>query len=77
MCNLVYRFVKAIAIATGSGVAKPLVLAGHLLYASPLASCLCALCAILHTMSGTNIVLWLGTCLARPVLRYTTGHSAW
>ena len=26
-------------------------------------------------MSGTNVVLWAGTCLARPALRYASEHS--
>ena len=58
-----------------SCVARSLVLTGHLLYASPLASCSCALRARLRDMTGTNMVLWLGTCLARPGLCYTTASS--
>ena len=49
-----------------SGVARSLVLAGHLLYASPLASCS-------QHASGTNMVLWPGTYLTRPSLCYATG----
>ena len=55
-----------------SGVARSLVLAGHLLYASPLASLSRALRARLRDMSGTDMahmVLWAGTCPARPALR--------
>ena len=55
-----------------SGVARSLELAGHLLYASPLAS----LSRVLHMrsrdMSGTNVVLWPGTCPDRPDLCYAT-----
>ena len=50
-------------------VARSLVLAGHLLYASPLAL---RSCARLRDMSGTNMLLWPGTCPARPGLRYAT-----
>ena len=32
-------------------------------------------CAILRDMSGTNAVLWVGTCPARPALRYATGTA--
>ena len=58
-----------------SGVARSLVLAGHLLYASPLASCLHTLLVRSCDMSGTNMVLWPGTCPTRPSLRYATDHS--
>ena len=53
-----------------SGVARSLVLAGHLLYASPLASRPRALRARLLDMSGTNTVLWAGTCPASSALRH-------
>ena len=56
------------------GVARSFVLAQHL-YASPLASCLRTLLMRSRDMSGTNMVLWPGTCPARPSLRYTTDHS--
>ena len=59
-----------------SGVARSLVLGGHLLYASPLASRSCVLRARLCDMSGTNMVLWAGTCPARPALRYATACIA-
>ena len=52
-----------------SGVARSLVLAGHLLYTSPLASCSRTR---LRDRSGTNMVPWPGTCPARPALRYAT-----
>ena len=55
-----------------SGVATSLVLAGHLLYASLLASPSCTLRTRLRDMSRMNMMLWLGTCLARPSLRYAT-----
>ena len=55
-----------------SGVARLLVLAGHLLYASLLAPRSCALRARLCDMSGTNMALWPGTCPPRPALRYAT-----
>ena len=55
-----------------SGVARSLVLAGDLLYARPLASRSRAIRARLRAMSGTNMVLWAGTCPARPALRYAT-----
>ena len=42
-----------------SAIARSLVLAGHLVYVSMLE----------HT---TNMVLWSGTCPARPGLHYTT-----
>ena len=60
----------------GSGVARSLVLAGHLLYASLLASLSRALRARLRDMSGTDMVLWAGTCPARPALRYATDGKA-
>ena len=56
-----------------SGIARSLVLAGHLLYASPLSLFLCALRVRSHDMSRTNMMLWPGTCPAKPSLRYTTG----
>ena len=52
-----------------SGVARSLVLAGHLLYASPLAQHLRTLRVRLRDMSGTNMVLWPVTYPARPGLR--------
>ena len=55
-----------------SGIAKSSVLAGHLLYASSLALHSHVLCARSHDISRTNMVLWLGTCPARPSLCYTT-----
>ena len=55
-----------------SGVARSLVLAGHLLYGSPLALPSHALPARSCDMSGMNMALWLGTCLARPALHYAT-----
>ena len=48
------------------GVARSLVLTGYLLYASPLALHSRMLHARLHDMNGTNMMLWLGTCPARP-----------
>ena len=60
-------------IAAISGVARSLVLAGHLLYASPLASLSRALRARLRDMIGTDMVLWVATCPARPALHYATG----
>ena len=54
----------------GSGVARSLVLARHLLYTSPLAWRV--LCARLCDMSRTSMVLWPGTCPARPSLHYAT-----
>ena len=59
-----------------SGVARSLVLAGHSLYASPLALRSRALRARLRDMSRTNTVLWPGTCPARPGLCYATAHSS-
>ena len=55
-----------------SGIARSLVLDGHLLYASPLASHSRMLRARMHDMSETNEVLWPGMCPARPGLRYAT-----
>ena len=52
-----------------SGVTRSLVLAGHLLYTSPLALRSCPLCASLRDMSGPNMVLWQGMCPGRPGLR--------
>ena len=61
------------------GVTRSLVLTGHLLYASSLALHLRrVLHARLHDMNGTNMMLWLGMCPARPArpgLCYTTGSS--
>ena len=50
-----------------SSVARSLVLAGHLLYPSRSHK---VLRSRSRDMSGTNIVLWLGMCLARPGLGY-------
>ena len=58
-----------------SCIARSLVLTGHLLYASPLASHSRVLCVRLRDMRGMNMVLWLATCLARPGLRYATDSS--
>ena len=68
---------RSIAYVESSRVARSLVFAGHLLYASPLALCLCVLRARLHDKSGMNIMLWPGTCLARPVLRYAIGWKCY
>ena len=56
-----------------SGVARSLLLAGHLLYASSRESNNTSARARSRDMSGTNMVLWPGTCPARPGLRYATG----
>ena len=55
-----------------SGVARSLVLAGHLLYASPLASYSRALSVRARDMSGTNMVVLTGHVpgQARPSLRH-------
>ena len=61
-----------------SGIARLLVLAGHLLYASLLASRLRVLYARLcGDLSGTNMVLWRGTGPHRPALRYATAVQTW
>ena len=61
--------------AITSGITRLLVLAGHLLYASPLASRLRGLRAKLCDMSRMNMVLWPGTCPARPGLHHATGYN--
>ena len=52
-----------------SSVTRSLVLAGHLLYSSRSHE---ALRSRSRDMSGANMVLWPGTCPARPGLGYAT-----
>ena len=63
-----------------SGVARSFVLAGHLLYVSHqplgrLTTLTCAPHVRSHDMSGTNMVLWQGTCPVRPGLHYATDFN--
>ena len=57
LCSRAELWIFKISHPETSGIARSLVLAGHLLYASPLASRSC----VLHTrscdLSGTNMVL--------------------
>ena len=58
-----------------SGVARSLVLARHLLYTIPLALRSHMLGARLCDMSGTNMVLWPGTCHPGPAFAHATGPN--
>ena len=68
--DMVYSVAYCILTCSlSSSIARSLVLAGHLLYPSRLHK---ALCSRSRDMSGTNMMLWPGTCPARPGLGYAT-----